>query len=72
MKRCGMIELLRFFAAISIAIYHFEYVCVGAPVYFQHNYIWVEFYFVLSGFFLVKNATKKGRTCVLWNMHLTS
>lgn len=63
MKRCGTIELLRFIAAISIAIYHFEYICMGAPVYFQHNYIWVEFYFILSGFFLAKNASLGGNVC---------
>lgn len=56
MKRCGTIELFRFIAAMSIAIYHFEIVCMGASIYLPHNYIWVEFYFVLSGFFLARNA----------------
>lgn len=57
-KRNGKIELLRFIAAISIAVYHFEWVYIGHPVYFVHFYIWVEFFFVLSGFFLASNCCK--------------
>lgn len=57
--RNGLIELLRFLAGIAIAVYHFELVYMGAPVYFAHYYIWVEFFFVLSGFFLAANVVKK-------------
>lgn len=57
--RNGLIELLRFLAGIAIAVYHFEWVYMGAPVYFVHYYIWVEFFFVLSGFFLTANVVKK-------------
>lgn len=59
-KRDGNIELLRFMAGVSIAAYHFEWVYIGYPVYFQHFYIWVEFFFVVSGFFLALNAKDEG------------
>ena len=57
-SRNGTIELLRFFAAVCIAVYHFEWIYIGHPVYFVHFYIWVEFFFVLSGFFLAFNCVK--------------
>ncbi|WP_312650398.1 acyltransferase family protein [Aminipila sp.] len=53
------IELLRFMAAIGIAIFHFEWIYLEAPVYFRHFYILVEFYFVLGGFFLAHNVYLK-------------
>ncbi len=56
MKRDWMIEALRFLATCSIAMFHFKWIYLGHPVYFQHFYLWVEFFFVLSGFFLAKNA----------------
>lgn len=56
--RNTMIELLRFFATINIAIFHFEWIYLDGPVYFSHNYLWVEFFFVLSGFFLAQNVKK--------------
>ena len=55
-KRDWRIELLRFIATIGIAIFHFEWIYLGNPVWFRHFYLWVEFFFVLSGFFLAKNA----------------
>ena len=57
-KRNGLIELWRFLACISIAIYHFELIYLGESIYFSHFYIWVEFYFILSGFFLALNADR--------------
>lgn len=55
-KRDWMIEGFRFWATCSIAVFHFEWIYLGSPIYFQHFYIWVEFFFVLSGFFCAKNA----------------
>ena len=52
------IELLRFMATLGIAIFHFEWIYLGHPVFFRHFYLFVEFFFVLSGFFLAKNAKK--------------
>lgn len=57
-NRDSRIELLRFFATICIAIFHFEWIYIGNPVYFRHFYIWVEFFFVLSGFFLARNIDR--------------
>ena len=56
--RNGRIELLRFWARISIVAYHFEWLYVGSAKWFIHYYIWVEFFFCLTGFFLAFNATK--------------
>ena len=53
------IEVVRFIATVGIAIFHFEWIYIGHPIYFAHFYLWVEFFFVLSGFFLVRNILKK-------------
>lgn len=57
-KRNGNIEIWRFVAGISIAVYHFEWLYIGGPVYLQHFYIWVEFFYVISGFFLAVNISR--------------
>lgn len=57
-KRNWSIEVFRFMATISIAIYHFEWIYLKKPINFIHFYIFVEFFFVLSGFFLAYNAIK--------------
>lgn len=56
MKRDYLIEFTRFLATCGIAIFHFEWIYLGHPVYFRHFYLGVEFFFVLSGFFLVQKA----------------
>lgn len=58
-SRNPWIELLRFAASVCIACYHYEYLCLGQSIYLTHFYIWVEFFFVLSGFFLAANAQSK-------------
>lgn len=55
MKRDWRIELVRVITTFGIAIFHFEWIYMGHPTYFQHFYLWVEFFFVLSGFFVAKN-----------------
>lgn len=52
------IELCRFIASICIVIYHFEWLYIGKAIYFVHFYIFVELFFVISGFFLGKNIEK--------------
>lgn len=64
MKRSWKIEALRFIATMGIAIFHFEWIYIGHPVYFQHFYLWVEFFFVLSGFFLAKNCKEKKQSAL--------
>lgn len=56
--RDGKIEILRFIAGLAIAIYHFEWVYFSRPIYFQHFYIWVELFFVISGFFIAFAVSK--------------
>ena len=58
MKRSGCLEFLRFIAAISIVVLHFEWICIGQPRFFRHLYVYVEFFFIISGFFLAMNATE--------------
>lgn len=63
--RNGKIEFLRFFAGVSIAVYHFEWFYMEIPTYssyFKHFYILVEFFFCLSGFFLAANAVKSSQS----------
>lgn len=57
-RRDSMIEVLRFAATIWIVAFHYEWLYVGHPVFLRHGYIFVEFFFVLSGFFLVQNVKK--------------
>ncbi len=66
-KRNPYIELWRFFAGMCIAVYHFEWIYIGNPVLFQHFYVWVEFFFIISGFFLALTASKAGdKTDFAW------
>ena len=65
--RNGLVELYRFFAAVGIALYHFEWVYVGSSQYFVHFYIFVEFFFVLSGFFLVQNCHSMPEQYTAWD-----
>lgn len=58
-KRNDLIEIARFIAILFIASYHFEILwSKDVERYLEHFYIWVEFFFVLSGFFLAINALK--------------
>lgn len=57
-NRDWRIELLRFLSTIGIAVFHFEWIDLGQPIYFRHFYLFVEFFFVLSGFFLALNVRK--------------
>lgn len=63
-QRNGLIEYFRFFAAVGIASYHFEWVYVGQADRLQHFYILVEFFFVLSGFFLAQNCIHKDESAM--------
>lgn len=61
-SRNGLIEIARFFAAVFMALYHFEWVFLKKTIYFTHLYILVEFFFVISGFFIVINSSKKSES----------
>ncbi len=58
-QRNGIIEFLRFIASLSILVYHFELIYLERSIHFMHLYIWVEFFFIISGFFLAKNINNK-------------
>lgn len=66
-KRNGKIELYRFIFAIFVLLFHFEKYIMGEPslddgfhlALFPHGSIGVEFFFLLSGFFMAKSIKKK-------------
>ncbi len=66
-KRNGRIELYRFIFAIYVLLFHFEKYFMGEPslkdgfhlALFPHGSIGVEFFFLLSGFFMAKSIKKK-------------
>lgn len=51
-QRNGLVELSRFIASVAICVYHYEWLVVGTPIFFVHFYIFVEFFFILTGFYL--------------------
>ena len=51
-NRNTAIEALRFFSIMQIAIWHLDWSFINA------GFLGVEFYFILAGVFLYKNATK--------------
>ena len=57
-QRNWLIEAFRFLAAAFIVLFHFEWLYLGFPVYMGHEYIWVEFFFCLSGYFLAKSQMR--------------
>lgn len=64
--RNGFVELYRFIAALGIALFHYEWVYMGTSCYLGHLYIFVEFFFVLSGFFLAQNCKKAAAEVSAW------
>lgn len=54
----GEIELMRFISTIIILLFHFFY-CRGFSIYFCHGYIAVEFFFIVSGYLLMKTYDNK-------------
>ncbi len=52
MNRKSSLSLARYVATICIAVFHFEWIYMKNPVLFGLFYIWVEFFFVMSGFFV--------------------
>ena len=65
-SRNGLIEFVRFFAIINIACFHYEWLYISYPVSFQFGYIWVEFFFVISGYYLAKNYGGKTSWDYTW------
>lgn len=55
-KRNSLLELYRFLFAMWVVYYHGYFVIVNR--YFNNGYIAVEFFFILSGFFLIKSINK--------------
>ena len=52
-KRIPAIEAFRFLSIIQICIWHFSVPCIDA------GFLGVEFFFVLTGFFMYRDATKR-------------
>lgn len=49
------IELIRLLAAIAVAMYHFGSFYLNVERFFPLSYIFVEFFFIVSGFFMMKH-----------------
>lgn len=57
-SRNGEIDFFRFIFAVIVFSFHFEY----APAIFKSGYLCVEFFFVLSGYFLMQHIEKNKNT----------
>ena len=79
-KRNGRIELYRFIFAIYVLLFHFEKYFMGEPslkdgfhlALFPHGSIGVEFFFLLSGFFMAKSIKKKRNSMMEENGRIVS
>lgn len=63
MKKNGKLEFYRFFFCLAIMLFHFEKYIMGEPplqglhiMLFPHGSMGVEFFFLLSGFFMGRSA----------------
>lgn len=59
-SRNGEIDLFRFIFAVIVFSFHFEY----TPAIFKSGYLCVEFFFVLSGYFLMQHIEKNKNTAI--------
>ena len=62
MKKNYTIEFLRFVFAVLILLYHYySYILrdTSSPSFFSHAYLGDEFFFMVSGFFLVNSIYKR-------------
>lgn len=53
----GNIELLRYLFTIAVAVMHVWYVFYGSTFYLEGAYLAVDFFFILSGFYLAKKVS---------------
>lgn len=53
------IEFIRFLAAAAVAMYHFGSFYLKVERFFPLSYIFVEFFFIISGFFMMKHICEK-------------
>ncbi len=58
-KRNGNIDLLKFLFALALIIYHGRKIAFNASPLFLHGYFAVEFFFIVSGFYLAKTAIEQ-------------
>ncbi|MDV0446623.1 hypothetical protein MsAg5_04710 [Methanosarcinaceae archaeon Ag5] len=57
-KKTASVEWLRIICAMVVVMFHFEGLYFGGHRYFTHFAIVVDFFFLLSGFLLMKDAVK--------------
>lgn len=60
--RITSIELFRFIAAIPIMLYHFFTVYIHGDGLVPFAFVFVEFFFMLSGFFMMKHLSERSET----------
>lgn len=62
-SRDGKIDLLKFLFAVTVAIYHFNCSADYKREIFNSSYIAVEFFFIVSGYFMARSLGRfDGRT----------
>lgn len=57
--RATSIELIRFVAAAVVMTYHFFTIYISGDGIIIYAYVFVEFFFMLSGFFMMKHVTER-------------
>lgn len=57
-KRNGKIDLLKFFFAVSVAVYHFYGYTKFPHAIFNRGYLAVEFFFIVSGYYMSKTLSR--------------
>ena len=58
-KRATSIELIRFISAMVVMLYHFFTIYIAGDGLLPFAYIFVEFFFLLSGFFMMKHIAER-------------
>jgi len=58
-KRATSIELIRFVVAIVVMLYHFFTIYIAGNGLVPFAYIFVEYFFLLSGFFMMKHIAER-------------
>ena len=68
-RRNGEIDILRAVFAIIILIYHYHEIYQRSANYFTRGYLGVEFFFLVSGYYLAWNAQRRNTNVTNATVH---